>query len=349
MGIKPTFDISVDYGGSRIKVTASFDSKVVCFSIDPEVYHSTDLLPSSIGNNMLSHLWISSTEGDCYALGELARIKFNATIPLRRPKSNYVLVRTMGAVAAIANEFDTKNFSINLRCLLPAVEFDKEDDRIQLRAELTSVLAEFVSPIGTIRCRLKKFNAVPEGMGLVNHFFRFSGGYFDQLPIACVMFGHRNTSTFLVSSGIPQLFRSSNLGFIRAIEFAKVNQIEALANRSLVDQSAIETYWRSNRDWLIENLPESAQALVVGGGPVPTISQQANEFFSTILPKMPGGNNPGIFVDGGFPSSNEHSFGWPKDIKFLGSKRSDTPDQRRIFADVFCDWQIATQTTLLTK
>jgi hypothetical protein len=349
MGIKPTCDISVDYGGSRIKVTAGFDNQVVCFSIDPEVYHSTELPPSSIGNNMLSHLWVASTEGDCYALGELARIKFNATIPLRRPKSNYVLVRTMGAIAAVANEFDVKNFSVNLRCLLPAVEFDRENDRSKLKAELASVLAEFISPIGTIRCKLKKFNAVPEGMGLVNHFLQFSGGYFDQLSVAGVTFGHRNTTSFLVSAGVPQLFRSSNLGFIRAIESAKVNQVEALANRSLVDQSAIESYWRSNRDWLIENLPESAQALVIGGGPVPTIIQQANEFFSTILPKIPGGNSPGIFVDGGFPSSDEHGFAWPKDIKFLCSKHSDTPDQRRIFADVFCDWQIATQSALLTK
>jgi hypothetical protein len=336
--VRKLIDMSIDFGGSSTKIVASHEGQLICFSIAPEVISIINDLAEMVGNynyGLVQHLWVSSLAGEAYAVGELARRHYHATIPLVQPKAKYIVVRTMAAISVIAHRFKLSSCSLNLRCLLPAAEFDRESQS-RLATALSEALKEFNCPIGKVRCRLKNFCALPEGMGLVSHFVNFSQNYFGDQDIACVMFGHRNTSLFLLSGGKPNMFRSSNLGFIRAIEFAKVNQVSVLEGRELVSPAAIAKYWTANESWLIENWPATAKALVLGGGPISTIKNEAVSFFSGLLPGTPPKNIPGIFIDGGFPAEDQDSggFGWPKDIEL-------STQARLVFADVYCDWKCA--------
>lgn len=334
--MRKLIDMSIDFGGSSTKIVASHEGQLICFSIAPEVISvSNDDLAEMVGNySLVQHLWVSSLAGEAYAVGELARRHYHATIPLVQPKAKYMVVRTMAAIAVIAHRFKLSSCSLKLRCLLPAAEFDRESQS-RLATDLSEALKEFNCPIGKIRCRLKDFCALPEGMGLVSHFVNFSQNYFGDQDIVCVMFGHRDTSLFLVSGGKPNMFRSSNLGFIRAIEFAKVNQVNVLENRELVSPAAIAKYWTANESWLMENWPATAKALVLGGGPIATIKNEAVKFFSDLLPGSPK-NTQGIFIDGGFPAEDQDfgGFGWPQDIEL-------SAQARLVFADVYCDWKCA--------
>jgi hypothetical protein len=333
--VKEIFYVSIDFGGSSTKVVVSFQGKVTVYAIGPEVIQVFRQLSPEPGDyNLVKHLWVSTGEGETYAVGELARREHCATIPLVAAKSNYVVVRTMAAVAIAAKHFQLKAFDINIRCLLPAAEYDL-DLKLELKAALTRTLSSFTTPIGRIRARVKDFRAVPEGMGLAKHFSAFSQGCFDNSDVACVMLGHRNTSLFLMSGGKPTFFRSNDFGFIRAIEFAKVDQVEALDDLSLVSPNAIAEYWIANQNWLSENWPKNTKALVIGGGPLATIKEEAKRFFSERIPMMPGQQVAGIFADGGFPSKKiGQGFAWPDDINLPDSLKSQ-------FADVYCDWQCA--------
>jgi hypothetical protein len=326
-------DVSCDFGGSLTKVVGSCLDRVFCFSIAPELIEVTRRLePDGGGYSLAKNLWVSNGSVNA-AIGELARKEFCATIPLVQPKSEHVVARSMGVVAVIADLLRSTHLDLNLRCLLPAAEYGKETKAL-LKQELIDNLAEFSCPIGKVKAKLKSFKAIPEGMGLVKHFTAFSRNYYSLSSVAVAVFGYRNTSMFSVRGGRPTLFRSNSYGFVRAMKFAGVSQVDAISNPSIVNPDAVREYWTANKNWLLEEWPDGIEALVVGGGPLASIETQAIEFFKALLPTPIGESAPVILIDGGFPSRNSYGFKYPDEIAL-----QLTAYEKRQFADVFCDWR----------
>jgi hypothetical protein len=263
--------IAIDFGGSGLKVVASYRGKTIAFRISPQIIEISNpkYLEQEFSIDLSKNLWVGCP-GAYYALGELAASHYHAPVPLVEPKRTYILPRTLGAVAVAAHRFGIKKFKVNLQLLLPAAEFSKEGKK-ELSEELASAIANFETPIGQMRAKFSGFAAKPEGFGLMRRKMKLAGADYQMRDTAVVMFGHRNTSLYLSTGGEQRHYRSNNTGFIRAIEAANVDQVKAIANPELIDKESIMGYWKANKIWLRENWPESATTAIVGGGPIAMI------------------------------------------------------------------------------
>jgi hypothetical protein len=338
-------NLSIDFGGSGIKAIASTGDQVYGFRIAPEIIEIRSK-PPKLGSDFVidlsKNIWVGYGES-MYALGLLARSKYWATIPLVNPKSDYIIPRTLAAVAVVAYKFGLKAFDLNLQLLLPAAEFDR-GDTIKLGNEIKAALINFDIPTvkikgkstGQIKVKLKSFAAKPEGWGLTKRFLSV-GHKYQSSDVACVMFGHRNTSLYLCSGGQPGHYRSNNKGFSLAIEEAKLDPLEGLSNPQMVDESSIAQYWQANKNWLIENWPGTASIAIIGGGPLAVIGDRVCEFLGSILPPPPSGYDTGVSTNGGMPITYTRDINddllqcWPKLIDISES-------DRRQFCDVYCFW-----------
>jgi hypothetical protein len=339
-------DISIDFGGSDLRAVASSGETVIAFRIGPQVIDILDpkYLEQEFSIDLAQSLWVKSA-GIPYALGDLAASQYYAPIPIIDPKRDYVIPRTLGAVAVAAHRLCwKKSFKVNLQLLLPAAEFNKED-KLQLRDELALALADFDTSNGPIKAKLFNFAAKPEGFGLMRRRLELAGAICQEQAIAVVMFGHRNTSLYLFAGGTPRHFKSNNIGFIRAIEYANVDQVKAIANPSLVDQNSLAHYWNANKRWIRENWPESATSVIIGGGPLAAIGADAVEYLEGLIQANQTRTNQMTFLHGGMPLTRheERNFvtnsnpdrpllsHWPNDMGI-------SDEDKRQFADVYCLW-----------
>jgi hypothetical protein len=331
-------NLSLDFGGSGLKAIANMGDQVYGFSIAPEVIDLIDeppILNTTSAVDLTKNMWVGN-KGDRRVVGLLARTEYLATIPLVAPKANYVVPRTMAAVAATMAKFGVTRDEVNLQLLLPSAEFDRTDFAGLLN-KLKAALLCFDSPTGKLRAKLKNCSVHPEGWGLMKRFLTINPQHRpDQM--ACIMFGYRNTTLYVYSGGEPKHYYSNDEGFARAIKYAKLDSLKGLLNPSLVDQASLDKYWLANRNWLVENLPPKVAVSVVGGGPIATIENQVSEF---LKPKGDVSFYGGIPLNQGrlgwsgklADYQNSHNFlkFWPKAIEF-------TESDRRQFADVYCLW-----------
>jgi hypothetical protein len=340
-------DIAIDFGGSGLKVVASCNDRVIAFRVGPQVIEIVNpkYLEQEFSIDLAKNLWVDYSDA-YHALGELAANRYYATVPLVEPKRTYVIPRTLGAIAVAAHRFGVRKFKVNLKLLLPAAEFNKEDAK-ELYSSLSDALADFICSIGQMKAKLIGFIAKPEGFGLMSRKMKVAGTDYQQARVAVIMFGHRNTSLYLSSGGEPGHYRSNKKGFIRAIEVANVDQEDAIANPKLVDEASVMSYWRANKSWLRENWPKSATTAIVGGGPIHGIGGNITKFLDELLRQNP--ETPATktitFLDGGMPLSKyeERNCGIEKDPAFpwLTAWPEDigiNDDDKRQFADVYCLW-----------
>jgi hypothetical protein len=338
-------DIAVDFGGSGLKVVASIAQKAIAFMVLPHVIKISQVpkyLEREFSIDLTKNLWVAFGDS-CYALGQLASTQYYGTVPLIEPKRTYVVPRTLAAVAVAAHRLHLKKFRVNLQLLLPAAEFNKQE-KSELADDLKVALASFDTPIGAVKAKLASFTAKPEGFGLMRRQMQVSGSDYQVQSTAVVMFGHRNTSLYLSSGGEQQHYRSNDIGFIRAIEAANVDQVRAISNPKLVDSSSIDLYWNANAAWLRENWPDSATTAIVGGGPLAVIGDRAIPFLDSLMELNRSARKTLTFVNGKMPiSAYEESLwkgdkrcppllaSWPEDIGLAQS-------QKQQFVDVYCLW-----------
>ena len=337
--------IAADFGGSGLKIVASCGDRVIAFAVSPQVSKVStmpDRLDREFAIDLTKNLWVSYGETS-YALGNLAATKYYGTVPLKEPKSTYIVPRTLGAIAVAAHKFGLTNFSIKLQLLLPAAEFSKQE-KGELYQQLKQAVKKFETPIGVMRGKFNLFVAKPEGFGIMRRKMMLAGTDYQVQSTAVVMFGHRNTSLYLSAGGQQQHYRSNNNGFIRAIEAANIDQVKAIANPNLVDQESIDIYWNANAGWLRENWPESASTAIVGGGPLALIGDRVVAYLDELMEANRSTRNTITFVNGKMPLTPYEEYAckndshcpnllrsWPEDIGIAQS-------QRQQFADVYCLW-----------
>jgi hypothetical protein len=346
-------DIAIDFGGSGLKVVAYYRGQMIAFRISPQIIDFFDpkYLEQEFSIDLSKNLWVGCP-GAYYALGEFAAIQYHATVPLVEPKRTYIVPRTLGAVAVAAHRFGIKKFKLTLQLLLPAAEFNREGKQ-KLKEELSLALATYDTPIRQMEAKVLGFAAKPEGFGLMRRKMLLAGADYQMQDIAVVMFGHRNTSLYLSSGGEQRHYRSNNIGFVRAIESANIDQVKAIANPRLVDKASIDSYWSANKGWLRENWPESATTAIVGGGPIAIIGDQVTAYLDSLL-EANSACHATTFVNGGIPLTKYEENNWQRDPRFplLTAWPEDigiTEEDKRQFADVYCLWATARTTKQLAQ
>ena len=332
--------LSIDFGGSGIKCIGSSDNNAFAFRIAPEIIEMTGqppVLNDEFAIDLTKNMWVGSGESR-HAVGVLARTEYYASIPLVQPKANYVIPRTLAAVAVAMEKFKVTKCEVGLQLLFPSAEFERTDFN-ELAQALKAALLRFESPTGQLRAKLKSCTFHPEGWGLTRRYMHDSGNKINGKQIACIMFGHRNTSLYICDGGQPKHYRSNNLGFIRAIESAKLDQLQGLSDPALVDQQSLDKYWAANKNWLDENLPSTVSIAVIGGGPLASIGENLTSYLSSRLPIGDRWASDVVALNGGMSLQRHHYHEdnpqilkrWPHN---LGIPESD----HQAFCDVYCLW-----------
>lgn len=327
--------LSIDTGGSLLKATGSKGkAPPICIAIEPEVIPlvkpPTFHLMDSNSFDPTRSAWVSVHDA-LYAIGALAREEYRATIPLVKPKIDYLIPRVLATAATYAHYFKTRSFDLHLCCLLPPSEY-KSLDLGALETQLSAALSNFNSGVGQIQAALKSLKVLPEGLGLLNH-YRSSRG---DVPakVLVVLFGHRNLSLFEMNGGACRNFSSSDRGFASILpklsDALNLSERECLAQSSSLatdsrSHESIKSYWYSIQSWLTEHIPPETDEVVIGGGAVVWLRQQIVEFFKSLLPPLPGKDYPGIFFDGAFKD-------WPPEVAL-------DPALRVRFADSYLNWR----------
>lgn len=329
----------IDFGGSGMKTIASGDDDNFAFRIAPEIIEMTGEPPVLNGEfaiDLTKNMWVGSGESR-HAVGVLARTEYYACIPLVHPKASYVIPRTLAAVAVAMEKFNVTKCEVALQLLFPSAEFEQTDFS-ELAKTLKTALLRFESPTGQLRAKLKSCTFHPEGWGLTRRYIHDSGDKINGKQIACIMFGHRNTSLYVCDGGQPKHYRSNNLGFIRAIESAKLDQLDGLRDPSLVDQQSLDKYWSANKNWLDENLPSTVSIAVIGGGPLALIGDNLTSYLES---RLPTGDrwSKAVVLNGGMSLEKQHYYEdnlqilqrWPRNLGIAES-------EHQAFCDVYCLW-----------
>jgi hypothetical protein len=341
-------NLSIDFGGSGTKAICSTDENVWGFRLAPEIIEMTGEPPQlndEFTIDLSQNMWVGGAEKR-YAVGLLARRDYLASIPLVAPKTDYVIPRTMAALAAAMDRFKVGVCDVRLQLLFPSSEFERMD-LTRLVRELKTALAGFDSPMGRLKAKLKTCSIKPEGWGLTRRYMSLVAAEQQTAQIACIMFGHRNTSLYLCSGGHPRHYRSNDKGFVRAIEYAKLDPLDGLHNPGRVDQQSIDKYWLGNKNWISENLPPTTSIAIIGGGPLAVIGDRVGEFLDSFLPPQPvrrtsygSDRDKSAISNGGMPIAASAEGAW-KEIDLLQSwpKSIDLSESdRRQFCDVYCLW-----------
>jgi hypothetical protein len=201
-------NLSIDFGGSGIKAIASTEDNIHAFRIAPEIIEMTGEPPklnSAFEIDLSQNMWVGFGE-ERYAVGLLARMDYLASIPLVAPKLDYVVPRTLAAVAVAMAKFGVTKEDVSLQLLFPSAEFERTDPNPLIRS-LKAALSRFDTPIGQLKAKLKAADAVPEGFGLTKRFLSVNPKHASD-QVSCIMFGHRNTSLYICVGGQPRHYRT---------------------------------------------------------------------------------------------------------------------------------------------
>jgi hypothetical protein len=341
-------DLSIDFGGSGIKAIASTEEDILGFRLAPEIIEMTGEPPKlnkDFSLDLTQNMWVGNGTIR-HAVGLLARRSYLASIPLVAPKTDYVIPRTMAVLAVVMDRFKVKICDLKLQLLFPSSEFERMD-LTELVKALKVALAGFDSPTGRLKAKLKACSIKPEGWGLTRRYMSVIAAEQQSAQIACIMFGHRNTSLYICSGGQPDHYRSNDRGFVRAIEYAKLDPLEGLRDPSLVDQQSIDKYWLGNKNWISENLPPTTSIAIIGGGPLAVIGNRVGEFLDSFLPPQPvrrtsygSDRDKSAISNGGMPIKASAEGAWREIdlLQFWPESINISEGDRRQFCDVYCLW-----------
>ncbi|WP_446422441.1 ParM/StbA family protein [Coleofasciculus sp.] len=167
----------------------------------------------------LDSAWVS-VDSDSYAVGYLARSRFNANAGLSSLKYERAFPKTLAAVWVAAQNLKLKNkFSAAIAILLPVSEYKSSD---WLHELLVESLKKFNTPTGQMSVNLMAFDCKPEGCGI--YMMRQLGDdafAVNRKTIAVVMVGYRNASVLVSERGQITIKRTSDLGFVRLVELVE--------------------------------------------------------------------------------------------------------------------------------
>jgi len=222
----PDLTIVLDYGGSATKgvyADRCFNERLLY--MEPEVIS----LPKSVIDNYeqtkfgkaqpADSAWVSVEDDSCYAVGYLARTKFNGNPGLSSLKYERAFPKTLAAVWVAAKQLKLGNkFKAAIAILMPASEYESGK---QLHGLLVDGLKDFDTPSGKMKVTLTEFQCKPEGGGVYMIHRHNLGDAAWRYTVAVVMVGYRNASILLAQRGQVTQRKTSNLGFIKMVELVE--------------------------------------------------------------------------------------------------------------------------------
>lgn len=218
----PDLIMTIDFGGSLTKAIfadASLNENLLL--MEPEVisvpYSAIAAHEETkLGNpDPVDAAWLE-VDGQCYAVGYLARSKFHGNPGLSSLKYERAFPKTLAAVWVAAQSLELKRkFNVALAILMPSGEYESGK---QLHEMLQEGLKGFETPTGRVSANLTHFDCKPEGGGIYMMSRQQLGSSGGRKTIAVVMVGYRNASVLLSERGQVTQRKTSNLGFIKMVE-----------------------------------------------------------------------------------------------------------------------------------
>jgi len=313
----PHLLLAIDPGASAIKVVASLagDSKCLPFTIDTDWVDLDELvewqrIPEPNPNFNEHSVWVGFGNKN-YAIGNLARIRYNTHFSIKPLKNDSIIPKILAAVAVAHKKFNLPSkFNISISSVLPPGEFLYTED---VTKKLLLALRAFQTPAGTIKPVLQSLTIKPEGYGILN-WHRIYGVATDR-DIGVIMFGYRNTSVLFSVAGQLADLKSSDFGFyevldrISKLSGGSYNQkdlakpvwnylihddesgfrslYKSVTNRELelsmikkaISQSMVE-YQKILQNWLLSSMQKTG-AIVLCGGNADYIGDSFDEFLKS--------------------------------------------------------------------
>lgn len=216
----PDLIVAIDPGASAIKVVASLADDEKCYPftiesncVDLELVHHTDRIPEPNPDFDENSVWIGIGSKN-YAVGTLAKIKYNDCSSIKLLKSDSLVPKIVAAIAVAHRKFNLPpKFNLYMSSVLPPGEYTYEKD---ISKSLALALRKISTPAGKITPTLKNLSINPEGYGILN-WHRIYGAAKTQ-DIGVIMFGYRNTSVLFSVSGQLTDLKSSDRGFHQVLE-----------------------------------------------------------------------------------------------------------------------------------
>ncbi len=310
--------IAVDPGGSFLRGFSTLDSfKPETVLMEPEVTlvtkqsierYERDRVGSAAPENVA---WVEY-RGEYWAVGQLARKRFSASLQLKKLKFELALPKVLAIVGALAEKYDLPNGAvIRLGILFPCGEYQK---RAAFKQLLTEALANFRFRGKECSFVLDIFICLPEGGGVLTR-GRAPGSSLKDQIVYVVMIGFRDVSILPVERGDMNNGYTEPRGMSNMIQAIKngtgvldthklltaickagkgVNPktlaelVENVAPAykdgeiSLIRQAIIEAreeYWMMLSQWLRLQVPREADEIILAGGTANYFRPELNALF----------------------------------------------------------------------
>lgn len=279
--------IAADFGaslGRAIYSTSPNHSNPQLILLDPQVV----IVPAkSIDNyekfkigqaNPEDSAWIQFSDTH-FAVGFLAKKTFNSVHCLESLKVDSAIPQALSIVGSVAQKNNLpSSFSLSLGILLPWNEFR---DREKFQSQISAALSDYIFRGQRFSVQLDSFTALPEGGGI------FARGRVpeslgqklltpQQLTIAVIMLGYRNSSLLVIEKGELTRGATGDLGFARMVQkiqtFTSGQKAEHLIPvicqaRDKLGKRVLETLVRSQRQELRQKeVEEIAEAIADARG-----------------------------------------------------------------------------------
>lgn len=315
--------LAIDFGASTTKIVASLEgsSEFITAIMEPhcQIASVTELESGKFCENSV---WVSWGH-NCYAVGNLAKAKFDARLTVKPLKTDVTVPKTCAAVAVLAEKFNLDaKFQLTVIAVLPPGELSAGAKYLQ---HLKVALAKFQTPRRTLSVKLVGGNCYPEGMGILRYHQSQDLAFTNQ-SVATVMLGYRNASIFFANKGVLQRYASSDFGFhyllsqiasstmgykvetllaplVKYRQTGNQQELERIlrsgvpANRQeelLTLKLAIDRLHRSYihklESWLREEISEPVDKVILCGGTADYIQAELDPFLLSRLPAAKAGD-----------------------------------------------------------
>jgi hypothetical protein len=201
--------LAIDLGASGSKIVGSIAGQPDCKAI-LMTPHCVDV-DSTLDRDPLfnqHNVWVK-IGSETYAVGNLAKIKYNATNKLRPAKFTTAVPKICAAIAVFAQAFNlSAKFDLSISFVLPPAEWEQASIVIE---RLQAALKDIETPNGKIKPRLLSITPYPEGMGILlgqNLVLTNIVG-----PVTVIMLGFRNASVLSSTKGVVSRPNTNDLGF----------------------------------------------------------------------------------------------------------------------------------------
>lgn len=295
--------------GNRAPQLILMEPEVICVGRETlEAYEREKL-----GNpNPEDSAWVSY-DGQCWAVGYLARKQFLADPGLKELKYGRAVYKVLAAVGVVSErEGLPSHYRLRLGVLLPRGEYKNKEF---LENILPAALANFSFRFQPICVELERFECKPEGGGLALVRRRELGVNFTQRDAIVIVIGYRNASWLALRRGNID-GDTSDLGFARLIEKVQSQTAGQKAERlipaiieagSKVSRKPLESlalsqdkafrklettqivkavniaradYWQSLISWFQNNVPLNTSEVILTGGTANYWRSELETFFS---------------------------------------------------------------------